>query len=297
MTQSKHPQNNVKKAVIPAAGLGTRLHPVTKTIPKELLPVLDKPLIDYVMEEALTAELDEILVIIRPGKESIAEHLASTIEEISQNIVSPRSLDDEDANSKNTEHRPTLNFVYQHQQKGLGHAIACSRSFVGDDPFAVLLADNITKSPGDNVISQLLSAFEETGSTVIALEKVAEDKTGNYGIADVEAGKNQQANLLNINDLVEKPTPGEAPSNYAIASRYVFPASLFSYLDKTPPGKKNEIQVTDAVRLMLEDMPVKGLEFEGKRYDIGNRLDYLRTIMAFASDNPEFDSIFRNLQL
>lgn len=292
MTNNNQSGHSVAKAVIPAAGLGTRLYPITKTIPKELLPVIDKPIIQYVVEEALAAGITQLLVVLSPDKEMIARHLGRWQRDLvrqadAEGETDAQVPDGDEAKAAElvTAEGISISFVYQYEQKGLGHAVLQAADWVGDDPFAVMLADNITMAPATNVMAQLLDVYGQSGASVIGLERVGRAKTASYGIVDItyENGRKWGS----INDLVEKPEPENAPSDCAIASRYVFIPQIFDYLGRTPRGKKNEIQLTDAVRMMLTDYPVKGLEFAGRRLDIGNRFDYLKTIFTIAGEEKE----------
>ena len=273
----------IRKAVIPAAGFGTRFLPFTKAVPKEMIPLVDKPVIQYVIEEAAAAGITDILVIVSTGKMAIQDHFNPE----------PGLEARLEANGKtglleelrNINKLANLHYVYQQELKGLGDAVLCAKNFVGGEPFAILLGDTVLSSDGKPVIAQLLDAHEETKSSVVALEEVPWEKTSRYGVID---GKSDDETLYKVNAFVEKPAPEDAPSNLVIASRYVFNPEIFDYLAETPRGKGNEIQLTDAMRLMLEEQAMYGYKFNGKRHDIGNKLDFIKSTIEFALKRPEF---------
>ena len=276
----------IRKAVIPAAGFGTRFLPFTRAVPKEMIPLVDKPVIQYVVEEAAAAGITEILIVTSSGKTAIQDHFhpgaaledrlrASGREELLAELAAIDAL-------------AAIHYVYQHQLNGLGDAVARARAFVGDEPFALLLGDTVLS--GDRpVIGQLVAAYERTGAAVVALEEVPREKVNRYGIADAV---NRDGRLYAIRALVEKPDPATAPGNLAIASRYVFTPDIFTALDRTGRGKGGEIQLTDAMKLLLEQQPLYGLRFEGRRHDIGNKLEFLKSTVEFGLRRPEFHDAF-----
>ena len=273
----------IRKAVIPAAGFGTRFLPFTKAVPKEMIPLVDKPVIQYVIEEAAAAGITDILIIVSTGKMAIQDHfnpdagLESRLEANGKNelLEELRSINE----------LANIHYVYQQELKGLGDAVLCAENFVGNEPFAILLGDTVLSSDDKPVISQLLAAHEQTNSSIVALEEVPWEKTARYGVID---GKSEDETLYKVDAFVEKPAPEDAPSNLVIASRYVFNSEIFDYLAKTPRGKGNEIQLTDAMRLMLEEQAMYGYKFNGKRHDIGNKLDFIKSTIEFALKRPEF---------
>lgn len=273
----------VRKAVIPAAGFGTRFLPFTKAVPKEMIPLVDKPVIQYVIEEAAAAGITDILIIVSTGKMAIQDHfnpdagLEARLEANGKNELL------EELRSINK--LANIHYVYQQELKGLGDAVLCAKNFVGNEPFAILLGDTVLSSDGKPVISQLLAAHKQTSSSIVALEEVPWEKTSRYGVID---GKSEDETLYKVDAFVEKPAPEDAPSNLVIASRYVFNPEIFDYLAKTPRGKGNEIQLTDAMRLMLEGQAMYGYKFNGKRHDIGNKLDFIKSTIEFALKRPEF---------
>jgi UTP--glucose-1-phosphate uridylyltransferase len=274
----------VRKAIIPAAGLGTRFLPITKSIPKEMLPVVDKPTIQYVVEECVRSGIEEILMVIGGTKRAIEEHFGRSPE-------LERELEERGKAELRDEIRQisdiaNIHYVWQPELKGLGDAVSCGRAFCGNEPFALLLGDTLVESddPARPVLKQLLEIHDEHQASVIALEEVPDYKVSRYGIA---GGTEIRDGVIKIDQLVEKPSLQEAPSNLAIASRYVFRPEIFSYLADTPRGKNNEIQLTDAMRAMLAEHPMFGLRFDGKRHDIGNKLDFLKTNIEFGLHRPD----------
>lgn len=267
----------IKKAIIPAAGFGTRFLPFTKAVPKELIPLVDKPTLQYVIEEAAASGITDILMIISSGKEAIKDHFSphNELEARLKETGKDKLL----AEMKKVNELANIQYVYQEELNGLGHAVLQGKSFVGNEPFAILLGDTITTSDFAPVIGQLISVYEKIGSSVVALEEVPMEKVSRYGVID---GEDQQGGLYKVKNFVEKPAADEAPSNLAIASRYVFTPEIFDYLEKTQRGKGNEIQLTDAMHAMLKQHNMYGLKFDGKRHDIGNKLDFVKATIEFA---------------
>lgn len=266
------------KAVIPAAGFGTRFLPATKSQPKEMLPVYDKPTIQYVVEEAVASGIDDILIITGRGKRSIEDHFDKSVEL----EVTLESSDKYDRlkQVRDITGLADICYVRQKDQRGLGDAISCAEKHVGDDAFAVLLGDSITKGPKP-CTKQLMEVYEKYDSSVISLEAVAQDKIERYGII---GGTQVEPNIYQINQLVEKPPANEAPSNLAIMGRYVLTSDIFDKLDETEAGVGGEIQLTDALSKLDS---IYGFTFEGKTYDIGNRFEWLKTSIEFAMDDEE----------
>ena len=278
----------VKKAVIPAAGFGTRFLPFTKSVPKELIPLVDKPVIQYVVEEAVASGIEEILLVISSDKESIIRHF-NPVPELE------RRLEEQNKTEMLAEVRAVsklakLHYVYQQELNGLGDAVAQARSFAGNDPFAVLLGDTVMDSHTDRpVTGQLADIFEKTGSSVVALEEVPLERVSKYGIAD---GDEVEPGVLKIRRMVEKPSPETAPSRLAFAARYIFTPEIFDALDRTGRGKNNEIQLTDAMQKMLENGSMYGCRVKGKRYDIGSKSGFLKSTVEFGLRRPEFREEF-----
>ena len=273
----------LRKAVIPAAGFGTRFLPFTKAVPKEMIPLVDKPVIQYVIEEAAQAGISDILIIVSSGKMAIQNHFNPEFalqERLKTNNKTEILEDLERINSL-----ANIHYVYQQELKGLGDAVLCAKNFVGNEAFAILLGDTVLSSESQPVIKQLIDAHDKTNSSVVALEEVPWEKTSRYGVID---GKSDDDQLYKVDAFVEKPAPEEAPSNLVIASRYIFNPEIFTFLENTPRGKGNEIQLTDAMRMMLTEQAMYGFKFDGKRHDIGNKLDFIKSTIDFAMKRPEF---------
>ena len=272
----------IKKAIIPAAGLGTRFLPATKAQPKEMLPIIDTPVIQYVIQECVDSGIEDILIISGKGKRSIEDHFDRNFE------LEARILEKEDeeiyTQLRHIENMANIHFIRQKELNGLGDAIYHARFHCGTEPFAVLLGDTIIDSVIP-VIQQLIDTFEQYKQTIIAVETVPADKVSRYGIVGGDAISNK---LLQINELVEKPEMKKAPSNLAIAGRYILTPEIFSALEKTQRGKGNEIQLTDALRHLLKRENMIAQTIEGKRHDIGNKLDFLKTTIEFALKRKEF---------
>jgi len=279
--------SSVRKAVIPAAGLGTRFLPATKAQPKEMLPVVDKPAIQYVVEEAVRAGIRDILIITGRGKRSLEDHFDRSFELEAE-------LQAKGKNEQLTEVRAIaemadIHYVRQGSPLGLGHAVAVARQHVGDEPFAVLLGDDIMveNSP---VLEQMLGVHERYGRSVLCLKEVARGEVSSYGCVRPEVVEDT---LVRVMDIVEKPQPEDAPSNLAVMGRYVLTPEIFGALDRVTAGKGGEIQLTDAIGLLLKEQTVYGFTFEDGRYDIGNKLDYLRATVELALDREDIGPEFR----
>jgi UTP--glucose-1-phosphate uridylyltransferase len=277
----------VTKAVIPAAGLGTRFLPATKASPKEMMPVVDKPAIQYVVEEAVTAGLDDILMITGRNKRSLEDHFDRMFE-LEASLEAKGDLD-RLARVREPAELATVHYVRQGDPRGLGHAVLCARQHVGDQPFAVLLGDDLIDAR-DPLLSRMIEVQQQRGGSVIALIQVPESQIGLYGCAAVE--ETGEGDVLRITDLVEKPEPDQAPSNYAVIGRYVLSAGIFPVLEKTAPGRGGEIQLTDAMRELAGSEPLHGVLFHGRRYDTGDRADYLKAIVQLACDRPDLGPEF-----
>ncbi|MGQ9582482.1 MAG: UTP--glucose-1-phosphate uridylyltransferase GalU [Thermoplasmatota archaeon] len=280
------------KAVIPAAGLGTRFLPATKSQPKEMLPVVDKPAIQYVVEEAVASGIDDILIVTGRGKRAIEDHFDRSLEleqHLRENNKGPllSALDRINELSE----RGHIHYIRQREHRGLGDAVMCARKHVGSEPFAVLLGDDIIVSPVP-CTRQLLEVHAAEGCSVVALERVPVERLSSYGV--VQTGWVRGA-LHEILGLVEKPGRSEAPSDLAIMGRYVLTPAIFDCLERTAPGRAGEVQLTDALHLLLERERVLGVEFEGRRYDIGDKLDWLRATLELALEREEFGADLRAL--
>ena len=286
------PRKRVRKAVLPAAGLGTRFLPATKAQPKEMLPVVDKPLIQYVVEECVASGIDNIIIVTGRGKNAIEDHFDSSPE--LERFLESKGRGDQAQLVRSISNLVHFSYTRQKEPLGLGHAVLAARELVGDEPFAVLLGDVII--PGENPATrQLVNVYEQTGIGTIAVEEVPRDKTSLYGIVDC-APENRGSwggKLLRVQGLVEKPSPDEAPSNLAVTGRYVLPPEVFDCLERTPPGRGGEIQLTDALRLLAAEQGLYALVYEGKSYDAGDKLGFLKATVEFALGNPEFGEEFR----
>ncbi|WP_426594444.1 UTP--glucose-1-phosphate uridylyltransferase GalU [Cellulomonas sp. McL0617] len=290
----------IQKAVIPAAGLGTRFLPATKATPKEMLPIVDKPAIQYVVEEAVRAGLDDVLLITGRSKRSLADHFDAAPE--LEQALEAKGDTERLAKVRASSELGHVHFVRQGQPKGLGHAVLQAKHHVGHEPFAVLLGDDLIDER-DELLSTMLTLQERTGGSVIALLEVPPSQISLYGCAAVEPlagqGSGGDADQVRVTALVEKPDADEAPSNLAIIGRYVLNAAVFDVLERTEPGRGGEIQLTDALAT-LADLPteqgggVYGVVFRGRRYDTGDRLDYLKAVVQIASDRPDLGPDFRS---
>ncbi len=269
----------IRKAVIPAAGYGTRFLPATKSQPKEMLPIVDTPVIQYVVEEAVAAGITDILMVIGKGKRAIEEHFDRNFQLENQLVNTGKTKELEQV--QKISELADIHFVWQKEQKGLGDAIYCARHHVGDEPFAVLLGDTLIGTPPAALpaTGQLVQVYDRYHESVVLLEKVEPQRVSHYGVID---GKAIEDNLYLVNNFVEKPQPKDAPSNLVIASRYVFTPEIFSYISRTKPGKGGEIQLTDAMCSMVTDRAMYGKVLDGKRYDIGNKEGFIKTNIEFA---------------
>lgn len=264
----------IRKAVIPAAGLGTRFLPATKAQPKEMLPVVDKPVIQYVVEEAITSGIKDILIVTGKGKRAIEDHFG-------KGDVNSRYVDDLDELLRGV----NLFYTRQREPRGLGDAVYHAKSFVGDDAFALLLGDTITIPA---CTAELIREYEHYASSILAVEAVPVEKLSSYGIIK---GKQIEADMHLVADLVEKPLPAEAPSNLGILGRYILTPAIFDAIERTPPGKGNEIQLTDALRLLTEK--IYAYVYHGRRYDIGNKLDWLKSNLELSLQDERFSAALR----
>ncbi|MCD5142265.1 UTP--glucose-1-phosphate uridylyltransferase GalU [Mammaliicoccus sciuri] len=283
--------NKIKKAIIPAAGLGTRFLPATKAMPKEMLPILDKPTIQYIVEEAARAGIEDIIIVTGKHKRAIEDHF-DIQKELETTLYEKGKLELLDKVQYSTE-LANIFYVRQKEQKGLGHAIYTAKQFIGNEPFAVLLGDDIVES--DNpAIKQLMEQYEATGKSVIGVQTVPETETHRYGIIDP---KEQVERLYEVNRFVEKPEEGTAPSNLAIMGRYVLSPRIFDYLENQDEGSGGEIQLTDAIERLNKDDKVYAYDFEGQRYDVGEKIGFVKTTIEYALKDQEMrDEIIRYLQ-
>jgi UTP--glucose-1-phosphate uridylyltransferase len=278
----------IKKAVIPAAGFGTRFLPATKSQPKEMLPIVDTPTIQYVVEEAVESGITDILMIIGKGKRAIEEYFDKSYE-LEQQLIESNKLDDLEKIQKITR-LANIHFVWQKELNGLGDAIRYARYHVNNEPFVILLGDTLIEGKGEPITMQLLKVYEKYKRSVVALEEVDMQVVGRYGVI---GGKEIESDVYKVESFVEKPDIDKAPSNLAIASRYIFTPEIFKYLDRVKPGKNNEVQLTDAMQLMLHDHDMYGLRFNGKRYDIGSKIDFLKTNVIYGLKRDDLGPEFR----
>jgi len=277
----------IRKAVLPAAGLGTRFLPATKASPKEMLPLVDKPLIQYVVEEAVACGIRDIIVVTGRGKRAIEDHfdVSFELEVTLKDKGKEKILEDMRAISD------MANFWYvrQPEARGLGHAVACARNMVGDEPFAVLLADDVIHHEVP-ALMQMMAVYEEFGTSVIGLKAVPETEVVNYGVI---ASQPVRPMLHRVIDMVEKPKPADAPSNLSVTGRYILDPAIFDALDKITAGAGGELQLTDALKAMLRGRIIHGVELQGRRFDAGSKLGFLMATVALGLDSPELGPEFR----
>ncbi|MBE7119478.1 UTP--glucose-1-phosphate uridylyltransferase GalU [Bacillus cereus] len=270
----------VKKAIIPAAGLGTRFLPATKAMPKEMLPIVDKPTIQYIVEEAIESGIEDIIIVTGKGKRAIEDHFDHSFE-LEQNLLEKGKL--EILKKVQESSKINIHYIRQKEPKGLGHAVWCARKFIGNEPFAVLLGDDIVQAETP-CLSQLMDQYELSQSSVIGVQTVSETETHRYGIIDplVQKGRSYQ-----VSKFVEKPAKGTAPSNLAIMGRYVLTPEIFMFLEDQQTGAGGEIQLTDAIQRLNEIQRVFAYDFEGKRYDVGEKLGFIQTTIEMALQHDE----------
>lgn len=271
----------VRKAIIPAAGLGTRFLPATKAMPKEMLPIVDKPTIQYIVEEAIQSGIEDIIIVTGKGKRSIEDHFDHAVE-LEQNLISKEKYDMLEE-VRNIANMVDIHYIRQKEPKGLGHAVWCARNFIGDEPFAVLLGDDIVQAETP-CLKQLIQEYNRTLSSVIGVKRVPESDTHRYGIIDPIESYDR---CFQVRNFVEKPRPGTAPSNLAIIGRYIFTPEIFLFLEKQEIGAGGEIQLTDSIQKLNEIQRVFAYEFEGKRYDVGEKLGFIETTIEFALQNED----------
>ncbi|MDW2886349.1 UTP--glucose-1-phosphate uridylyltransferase GalU [Exiguobacterium artemiae] len=279
----------VRKAIIPAAGLGTRFLPATKAMPKEMLPILTKPTIQYIVEEAVASGIEQIIIVSGRNKRAIEDHFdhAPELENILRQKGKLDLLKEVDASTTMAE----IHYIRQKEPKGLGHAIWSARHFIGDEPFAVLLGDDIivSEEPG---LKQLMKQYEELDASVVGVRQVPTEDTHRYGIIDP---LNQTGRRYQVRQFVEKPVQGTAPSDMAIIGRYILTPAIFEYLAKQEAGAGGEIQLTDAIERLNGQENVYGYELEGKRFDVGEKMGYVETTLAFALEDTEIQADVRQL--
>ena len=278
----------IRKAVIPAAGYGTRFLPATKATPKEMLPIVDKPTIQYIVEEALESGIEDILIISGHGKRAIEDHFDSA-PALEHELARKGKQDLLDVVRETTD--VNVRYVRQKYMRGLGDAILCARSCFGDEPFAVLLGDDVVYHPERSALRQLIDIYEEMGGSVLGCQIVSDEQVSSYGIVGGETLENRR--LMRVSDMVEKPSLEEAPSRMAVLGRYIIRPEIFSILGETKPGKGGEIQLTDALKVLAQREAVYAYDFEGKRYDLGDKLGFLEATVEFALRRPDLGGPFQ----
>jgi UTP--glucose-1-phosphate uridylyltransferase len=274
----------VRKAIIPAAGLGTRFLPATKAQPKEMLPIVDKPTIQYIIEEAVASGIEDIIIVTGRGKRAIEDHFDKSyeLEETLAKKGKYEQLEEVQGISK----LANIHYIRQKEPLGLGHAISCASRFIGDEPFAVLLGDDIVHSPEKPCLKQLIDVYERYNSSVIGVQEVPQKDVSKYGVISINQNEIDNG-VFHINDLVEKPKVEDAPSNYAIMGRYVLRPEIFEILENQTPGAGNEIQLTDAIKKLNELQMVVGYEFEGERHDVGDKFGFIKATVDFALERGD----------
>jgi UTP--glucose-1-phosphate uridylyltransferase len=279
----------IKKAIFPVAGMGTRFLPATKANPKEMLPIVDKPLIQYAVEEAVACGITELIFVTSSSKRAIEDHFDTNFELESKltnngkqellNIVRgilPKGV--------------SCAYIRQPEALGLGHAVLCAKPIIADEPFAVLLADDLIEGDHQNCLQQMADIYQETHQSVIAVQQIPHEETDKYGII---AGDGISNNIIKIKSIIEKPAINDAPSNLGVVGRYIFTPAIFDFLERTPAGRSGEIQLTDAIARLLLQEPVRALRFRGKRYDCGTKLGYLEATVAYALKHTELATEFK----
>ena len=280
----------IRKAVIPAAGYGTRFLPATKATPKEMLPIVDKPTIQYIVEEALASGIEELLIVSGHGKRAIEDHFDSApaleAELRKKGKMDLLQIVQETADIN-------VHYIRQRYMRGLGDAILCAKTFMGDEPFAVLLGDDVVYHPERPALRQLIDVYEQTGGSVLGCQQVPDEKVSSYGIVAGEPVDGWKEKLLRVSDMIEKPSLAEAPSHFAVLGRYIIKPEIFAILENTKPGKGGEVQLTDALKVLAKLDNVYAYAFEGKRYDLGDKLGFLKATVEFALRREDLGPAFR----
>lgn len=282
----------VKKAIIPAAGLGTRFLPTTKAMPKEMLPIVDRPTIEYIVEEAIQSGIEDIIIVTGKGKRAIEDHFDRNIE-LEDNLMKKGKY--ELLNKINQSSKVEIHYIRQKEPKGLGHAVWCARKFIGNEPFAILLGDDIVQAE-KTCLKQLIEQYDVTQSSIVGVQRVPHEHTDRYGIINPSKVEGRR---YQVDNFVEKPVKGTAPSNLAIIGRYILTPEIFTFLERHEEGAGGEIQLTDAIEKLNQIQRVYAYEFEGKRYDVGEKLGFIRTTVEFALANeelgPEVEEMLREI--
>lgn len=277
----------IRKAIIPAAGLGTRFLPATKAQPKEMLPIVDKPTIQYIIEEAIASGIEEILIITGRSKKSIEDHFDRSVE--LELELSKAGKDEMLEMVHDISEMVDIHYIRQKEPKGLGHAIHCAKAFVGDEPFAILLGDDIVYNDEKPCLKQLIDCYDEYKTSILGVQTVPEENVSKYGIVD---GIQIEDRVCKVKGLVEKPNVEDAPSNVAILGRYIVTPKIFEILERTKPGKGNEIQLTDALLELINEEAMYAYNFEGRRYDVGDKLGFLQATVEYALRRDELKDEF-----
>lgn len=280
----------IRKAVIPAAGYGTRFLPATKATPKEMLPIVDKPTIQYIVEEAMASGIEELLIVSGHGKRAIEDHFDSApaleAELRRKGKTDLLKLVQETADIN-------VHYIRQRYMRGLGDAILCAKTFMGDEPFAVLLGDDVVYHPERPALRQLIDVYEQTGGSVLGCQQVPDEKVSSYGIVAGTPVPRWEEKLLRVSDMIEKPSLEEAPSHFAVLGRYIIKPEVFAILENTKPGKGGEVQLTDALKVLAKLDAVYAYAFDGKRYDLGDKLGFLKATVEFALRREDLGPAFR----
>lgn len=277
----------VRKAIIPAAGLGTRFLPATKAQPKEMLPIVDKPTIQYIIEEAAQSGIEDIIIVSGRGKRAIEDHFDKSYE-LEETLVRKEKFQQLEE-IQSISNLANIHYIRQKEPLGLGHAIGCASSFIGNEPFAVLLGDDIVHSPKKPCLRQLISIYEKYGSSVIGVQEVSKQDISKYGVISFNGGEFQDG-VYYINDLVEKPKKEEAPSNFAIMGRYILNPEIFNILAYQKPGEGGEIQLTDAIKELNKNQNVIGYKFDGLRFDVGDKFGFIKATVEFALQRDDLQT-------
>ncbi|QSS99636.1 UTP--glucose-1-phosphate uridylyltransferase GalU [Pontibacillus sp. ALD_SL1] len=271
---------SIKKAIIPAAGLGTRFLPATKAMPKEMLPIVDKPTIQYIVEEAIDSGIEDIIIVTGKGKRAIEDHFDHA-PELEDNLISKEKFDLLEKVKQPS--KVEIHYIRQKEPMGLGHAVWCARKFIGNEPFAVLLGDDIVRAETP-CLKQLIQQYEETKTSIVGVQSVPDEETHRYGIIDPD---HHSGDRYHVRQFIEKPAQGEAPSNLAIMGRYILTPEVMMFLDKQELGAGGEVQLTDAIQKLNEIQRVFAFEFQGDRYDVGEKLGFIKTTMELALEREE----------
>lgn len=278
----------VRKAVIPAAGWGTRFLPATKSMPKEMLPIVDTPTIQYIVEEAVNSGIEQICLITSHTKKAIEDHFDRTLE--LEALLEKGGKTEYLSQIKAISDMAEVVSVRQKEAKGLGHAVLCAKAFVGDEPFAVLLGDDVVYNEGKPCLKQLIDVYNEKGGSVLGVQTVAHENICKYGCVD---GDKIGDRLYTVNDMIEKPKPEEAPTDVGVLGRYVITPEIFEKLENTKPGAGGEIQLTDALKALAKEQPMYAYDFEGRRYDVGDRLGFLEATVEYALRREDLKDSFK----